>query len=289
MIEQKLLDKIQELLTTIHQKEDYQYEQIMIKTLVIEDRNRDFQAIQEILEEHGFELRHARNAEEAEQYIATYGLPNFCIVDIHLRTSEKDGIDTAKGLLSKHNFPLVFLTNHYDEQEYSKRVQQLGVPLQCFLPKNLLDNSDVFADRIMNILSDFDYWDSMPVPRIIALQSRKIGISKRGGCDFYSREEILYFEGNGDKTLIHFTDKRPTQSMSGNIGFIAFQVRKVFQNFVMIGSSYCINLEKISYLEGTTLFFESSNKEMASFINLPKDKVSQLKSELHVLRPKKRR
>lgn len=260
----------------------------MIRTLVIEDRNRDFQSMKDSLEEHGFELTHARNSEEAERYIKEQGVPNFCIMDIHLRTSEKDGIDTAKELLAQHNFPLVFLTNHYDEQEYSKRVQQLGVSLQCFLPKNLLDNSAVFVDRIMNILSDFDYWETMPVPRILALQSRKIGVSKRGGCDFYSRDDILYFEGNGDKTLIHFTDNRTTQSMSGNIGFIAFQVRKVFQNFIMIGSSYCINLEKISHLEGTTLFFESE-RGATHFISIPKDKVSDLKSELHILRPKKRR
>lgn len=260
----------------------------MIRTLVIEDRNRDFEAIQDILQEHGFELHHVRNSEEAERYIQVQGVPNFCILDIHLRTSDKDGIDTAKQLLARNNFPVVFLTNHYDEQEYSKRVQQLGVSLQCFLPKNLLDNSDVFLDRIMNILSDFDYWETMSVPRILALQNRKIGVSKRGGCTFYSRDEILYFEGNGDKTLIHFSSNRETQSMSGNIGFIAFQVRKVFQNFIMIGSSYCINLEKISHLEGTTLFFESGRDDMR-FISIPKDKVSNLKSELHILRPKKRR
>jgi len=241
--------------------------------LIVEDNAPDFLRIKNILSyedeeslpeiEKSYVLTRVVNKEQAEK-ILREKVNHFAlaIIDVRLDESDpgnKDGLSIARRILSSRtdSFPVIVMTNHYDDEEYTYEAESLGINLRYFISKDSFRrNPRVFVKRIDDAIDNFGI-DSMTALEFIANRDRKIGIQGELGSEykFFGRNEILYFTTlENTKTKVQMTNGT-CYVRSYNLGYFVTRIGNTFHNFIRIDQSYLINTELIKSIEGETLTF----------------------------------
>ena len=257
---------------------------MLIKVLLLDDDIRVFNKLQgEVLvnnDDFTFFLRYAKTKKEVFQILRDRNndfYPDICLFDINLNSKE-DGIDIAAIVLKKHQFPIIFLTNHPDEFYWDK-VSQIGIPPSHFVAKGITEDNkftiknkkhflELIENTIINSRTKIDF---------LLFSNKKIGIPTLNGnkpikYDFYRKEEILYIIGKDGVGYIYvtgrFTKKGELEpySFSTSGARIYKQLQRFYDCFLACGrrDSIIFNAEKIKSIEHggdyTSLTFEDGLK-----------------------------
>jgi len=245
----------------------------MFKIFVLEDDTFQFNRIKETVEQDGFECVRAENTEKATELLKsdTFDLG---ILDVELDQDKGNGFTVAQKIQSQKLMPIVFLTNHYDNIAYLKKANELGVPTKYFLERERLNNPQAFTDMLYEAIEGFQY----PITPLqyVAYSNRKIGIKvEREHYRFFSKDEIICLSADRGYTYIHFSN-RPKLLVTTHLGKIAGQIQRTYYNFMKLGQSHLVNIEKVISLEGKTLYLEGEVSITLSESGIKKLKAANL-------------
>ena len=155
------------------------------KILIVEDEGLIAEEIAYSLENFGYDVcGHAINGDEALDLFATKN-PNLVLLDINIKGT-LSGIDLAKVIRKKYNFPFVFLTS-YSDMETLNEVQETlpyGYIVKPFSEKNLKSN-------IQLALYKFDQEQKQGIPTFEELNAKLSNPIRKREYEIY----ILMYEG----------------------------------------------------------------------------------------------
>ncbi len=226
----------------------------MFKVFVLEDDTLQFNRIRRTISKEGFDCIRAENSTKALELLESDSF-DLGILDVELDEDKRNGFNIAQKIMRKKMMPIVFLTNHYDNIKYLKKANELGVPTEFFMERERLNNAKAFIDTIYKAIEGFQY----PITPLqyLAFSNRKIGLKVENGIyQFFGKEEIICLKADGGYTYVYFTN-RPKMIITTNIGKIATQIQRTYYNFMKLGQSHLVNLEKIKTLEGRVLKLEN--------------------------------
>ena len=89
------------------------------KILIVEDERMNAMYLEVMLKNYGYEITGTASTSESAIASVEENCPELILMDINLRNSI-DGIEVAKILRKKYNFPIIFLSG-YDDQEIMNR------------------------------------------------------------------------------------------------------------------------------------------------------------------------
>lgn len=240
----------------------------MIKLLVLDDERNELTRMERLLTRIGLEFVLVTNSADALAAMEADDAPTLGIFDIHLEGDKLTGIEVAKRILFKKKIPIIFLTNYYDSAEFAGMVVGLHKCAQNFLPKEVIENQVQFEAELQKAI------ENSGRPTV-----QKIGIrTGNGEIRFCRHDEILYVEGDGDSSILHFVSGEKF-TFSRNLGTIGWQLIAAFNHFEKLGSSYVVNLDYIRSLEDRTLYFTGKQH-----INLSEAGVKKLRDLIPVIR-----
>ncbi len=231
-----------------------------MKILLLDDDKILGQIPFKTLTKMGYEVVFVHNSMDAITALEAEIPPDICFFDIKLETEEKTGIDVAMIALRK-SIQVILFTSYAKDSIFAKQAFDAGIPTRFFIDRNQMEN-EVYLDKI---IEDAVLTYKLPVSQFEYLNyaSRKIGIRPyRAGVEqyrFIGKDDIVFIEsdpaGTG-RTLIHTPEGEGNEIHVGcAVGLVAGQIRRVFCNIIRIDQSFCVNLEKITLLEGNTLHF----------------------------------
>jgi DNA-binding LytR/AlgR family response regulator len=211
-----------------------------IKILIVEDRLIIAEGIAAKLRKHNMEVIGIfPSGEEALDSLKNQ-VPDLVLMDIQLEGA-LDGISTAKLIHEEYDIPVIYLSDFTDEATV-KRASKTFPANYLSKPFNEVDlvrainiaftNAMAGHTRPGNILRDH------------------IFIKEENAWIKVAYDDIIYLEANGSYCDVITNETKFIQSISLNHVFDQLS-RK---NFIRIHRSYAINANKITKIEGNTVF-----------------------------------
>jgi DNA-binding LytR/AlgR family response regulator len=160
--------------------------------LVVEDDFLNRRLTKKILQENGYQVLEAKNADEALK-ILHKELVDLAILDINLGDGEMDGISLGNLIQNKQKVPFIYLTAYENAKVISEAV---ATSPYSYLTKPF-KNSDLIASVELAIIKSAK--DDRPKPTILVKD-----------CEYkveLPMEDINYIESEGNYLLFH-TDKK---------------------------------------------------------------------------------
>ena len=166
--------------------------------LVVEDDFLNRRLSKKILQENGYQVLEAKNADEA-MAILNKELVDLAILDINLGDGEIDGISLGQLLQNKQRVPFIYLTAYENAKIISEAV---ATSPYSYLTKPF-KNSDLIAAVELAIIKSVN--EDRPKPTILVKDGEyKVALPM---------EDINYIESEGNYLLFH-TDKKMYKSRS---------------------------------------------------------------------------
>jgi DNA-binding LytR/AlgR family response regulator len=243
-----------------------------IKILIIEDDGIIAMDLRETLEEGGFEvIAVAPNFDKAIQIVNT-SPPDLALVDIRLKDSVRDGIDTAKQILSIHKMPIIYLTANSDRQTFlvAKETRPAAYLLKPFRADELIFQIEMAYYNFQAPLKNgFEHYDSDQIYLPLDKGHKKV-----------NRDDVLYLSAEGSYVYIFMVGREKPYLISTNLGNLAQYFMTT--NFYRLSRSLVINLRYLDRLESNHLYMAGSNEP----IRIPSSGRKELMSKLRVVRTK---
>ena len=234
-----------------------------MKALILDDEFKFRDEIAGLLREVDFETTCCQNEEEVDAFFAQARtdqslLPDVMLFDINLSRSggaRDGGIRTAAKWYPKVQKPLIIISQHFDEPEFTEQMRRHNLPTHNFLNKEDLKNPEIFIERVYYAIHQHS---REHLAEWIFRSRRKVGFTtEKGETDFIGADDIVYVEpvrNNPHHTLIYLED--------GNILEINTHLRPVgnylyfnFPNLFRLNRSLYVNLEKIHRIVDKTIYF----------------------------------
>ncbi len=166
--------------------------------LVVEDDFLNRRLSKKILQENGYQVLEAKNADEA-MAILNKELVDLAILDINLGDGEMDGISLGQLIQNKQKVPFIYLTAYENAKIISEAV---ATSPYSYLTKPF-KNSDLIAAVELAIIKSVN--EDRPKPTILVKDGEyKVALPM---------EDINYIESEGNYLLFH-TDKKMYKSRS---------------------------------------------------------------------------
>lgn len=271
------------------------------KVLILDDDWKELLVFEQAFQEsEDFELTTAVSSDEVFSLLKQGVEFDIALFDIMLEhnsdlAKEIDGIEVARMVLEEHRFPILLISKNAYEQDYVNRVKELDLQFPCLISKDLFQNNDTFLEHVNQAYSNFHSTIMPPQETIdrLAKSTRKLGIRDKGGnvIRFYTTDQILYCEAEGSYTHIIFDDENLHYMISTHKKNVLRQLHANYINFVEVGKSFIVNLEKIDFIEGQTVYFRTQNlnRKEQVHINISKGGLMSLYKEHIILNTKKRK
>lgn len=262
--------------------------------LIVEDNAANFEEIVGLLnpieendlpeEEKAYQIVRAKNKQEALGILkAEEHQFDIALLDIKLNEkdlSNKDGLIIARTIMnSPKPIPVIFITQHFDNNQYARKAEQYGIPLRYFLSKAAIgDNSYIFQKRIDDAIDNFGMGDANYDENSFK-KDRKVGIRMpRGEIKFFKSEDILYLKTfESTKTEFVFLNKEST-ILSYHLGHFVPKIRSNYPNFIRLDQSILVNIEMIDQLIGETLYFTENE-----YVRISRTAIARLRRENLIL------
>jgi DNA-binding LytR/AlgR family response regulator len=194
--------------------------------LVVEDDFLNRRLTKKVLQENGYQVLEAKNADEALA-ILDKELVDLAILDINLGDGEMDGISLGKLIQNKQKVPFIYLTAYENAKIISEAV---ATSPYSYLTKPF-KNSDLVASVELAIIKSIK--EDKPKPTILVKDGEyKVALPI---------EDINYITSEGNY-LVFNTDKKTYKYRS-----TIEQILKVLPSvsFVQIHRAYIVNKNKV--------------------------------------------
>lgn len=194
--------------------------------LLVEDDFLNRRLTKKVLQEHGYQVLEAKNAEEA-MAILHKEVIDLTILDINLGDGEMDGISLGQLIQNKQKVPFIYLTAYENAKVISEAV---ATSPYSYLTKPF-KNSDLIASIELAIIKSAK--EEKPKPKILVKDGEyKVELPM---------EDINYIESDGNYLLFH-TDKKIYKSRS-TISQIMESLPTT--KFVQTHRAFVVNKDKI--------------------------------------------
>jgi len=219
-----------------------------IKSILIDDEPRGLSSLQKLLEMHCPEvnvLQLCRRTNEAISAIEKWQ-PELIFLDIEM--PGKNGFELLEELPAI-DFEIIFVTAHDD---YTTRALHLSAVDYLLKPveENLLIEAVKRAGKRIGGKKDHQPVETFMhnMQQSGVAQKMKLCIPFSKGFQVVDIHKIMYIEGNGNYSNIHFAD-RPMICASKTI--LEYETALEDSNFVRLHKSYVVNLDHITeYIKG---------------------------------------
>ncbi len=216
------------------------------KILVIEDEVIIADNMCDTLEDLGYEtLEPAMNYTEA---IATIkdNIPDLAILDIHL-LGRRSGIDIAKTINEKYDFPFIFLTSFSDIETVNEAKKHYP---SAFLVKPF-SKEELFTS-IEIALSNFSKKSGEQINDTLIIKE-SLFIKEKGVFNKLFFKDILYIKSDHVYVEINMKDKNRFVIR----GSLSEVLSKLNNEFLRVHRSYVINTNFLQKLDQSTLKIEN--------------------------------
>jgi len=227
-----------------------------VKVLIVEDELLVAQDLKLTLENHDFEVLDILDSGEEVLHQIDELKPDLILMDIQL-AGDMDGIETADKLLEKTATPIIYLSDHVDNQTIDRA--------KATYPASYL--SKPFKAKDVLTALELAFFHVSSKPKSGTKLSDRVFIrtdSKKSEMIFY--KDILYLQA--DRAYCDIVTDDKVYPLSSNM-------RKVFDqfdnpNFLKVHRSYIINIGRITGIEGNmikmgdkhTVQMSPANREM---------------------------
>jgi len=241
-----------------------------LKILIVEDEVMTGIDIKETLENAGHTITAiARNTEEALTSLKKQ-IPDIAIIDIMLRASAFDGIQTAAELIKIQPMPIIYLTANSENDTFQRAK---GTSPAAYLLKPFRHNELALQVE----LAYHNYTSSTsanPNPAI----AEAIFLPYDKGLKKLIKQEVLYLKADGSYVKVYLLGEAMPYLFSMNLGHLAQYFAT--PNFYRLSRSLLINLNFIERIEREHLYMR--NQESA--IQIPEGNKTELIKKLAVIR-----
>lgn len=237
-----------------------------IRVLIIEDDGIIAMDLRETLEEGGYEVvAVALNFDQAIAAVKVHA-PDLALIDIRLENSTKNGIETAKEILSFHKMPIIYLTASSEQETFStaKETFPAAYLLKPFRADELKFQVDMAYHNFYSTIkemADFSGSGSVYLP-----------VNK--GYKKIDREEVLYLSADGSYVEVFLLGKELPYVISTNLGNLAQYF--MASNFYRLSRSMIINLHYLERLESNYLYMTGSKVTIRIPVSNRKDLLNKL-------------
>lgn len=242
----------------------------VLKILIVEDEVMTGVDIKETLEKAGHIITAiARNSDEAISSLNKQ-LPDIAIVDIMLRASTYDGIQTATELMKLHPMPIIYLTANSEGQTFQRAKDTFPA---AYLLKPFRHNE--LALQIE--LAYHNYKANISIsPNPVMAEAIFLPFDK--GLKKLIKQEVLYLKADGSYVKVYLKDEVNPYLFSMNLGHLAQYFST--PNFYRLSRSLLINLNCIERIERDFLYMRNHE----SSIQIPEGNKADLMKKLAVIR-----
>ncbi|RFS16535.1 response regulator [Emticicia sp. C21] len=241
-----------------------------LKILIVEDEVMTGTDIKETLEKAGHTITGiARNSEEAIVSLKKQ-LPDIGIVDVMLRGSTHDGVQTAAELVKLHPMPIIYLTANSESQTFqrAKDTSPAAYLLKPFRHNELALQIELAYHNYKATTS------ASPNP----VMAETIFLPFDKGLKKLSKQDVLYLKADGSYVKVYLINEVSPYLFSMNLGHLAQYFST--SNFYRLSRSLLINLNCIERIERDHLYMR--NQE--SPIQIPESNKTELMKKLAVIR-----
>jgi DNA-binding LytR/AlgR family response regulator len=206
--------------------------------LVVEDDFLNRRLTKKVLQENGYQVLEAKNADEALA-ILNKELVDLAILDINLGDGEMDGISLGNLIQNKQKVPFIYLTAYENAKVISEAV---ATSPYSYLTKPF-KNSDLVASVELAIIKSAK--EDKPKPTILVKD-----------CEYKVElplEEINYIESEGNYLLFH-TDKKIYKCRS-----TIEQILKVLPSlsFIQTHRAFVVNKNKVEKFNSKSVIVQN--------------------------------
>jgi DNA-binding LytR/AlgR family response regulator len=202
--------------------------------LVVEDEPLIADDIAGTLKELGYGVMGpVDNADEASALLSK-SRPNLVLLDIQIK-GNRDGIQLASEVRSKHKLPFIFITSFYDRATLDRA--KLTEP-QAYIVKPF-DDKDLIANIEMALFKH----------RKPPLSAEKFFVKEKSGMVALEACDILYAEAFDNYTKIF------TEQGSHIVSHTLKQVEEKLspKSFIRVHRSYLVNFERVTSISESTI------------------------------------
>jgi len=238
-----------------------------IKVLVVEDEMIIADTIVSALEGFGyFPLEPAITYSEAVETIEK-SRPDIGIFDIQL-SGRKTGIDLARTVNDKYNFPFLFLTSFSDKNTLNEAKE---VHPSAFLVKPF--NKEELNAAIELALYNYSLQKAKPIEALNTMLDKSIFIKKGNKHIRIKLSNIMYIKSDNVYIDLYMTD--------GNIytlrETISDYLNKLTSNFVKCHRSYIVNLKYVESVQKNSITVKNTEIPMSK--NMKEEILNKLSNE----------
>lgn len=224
--------------------------------LILDDEPRFSREMREKLENNQFSVTEVRSIEEAKAKLRTKRFDG-AIIDIQLKTElvkaeqEFAGFKFAKYLQANHNIPFIFITQNFHNEEYNKRIEEMGLRESILFSKMQIDNEGAFIASLLDAFERHFAFSEDDLSKTKTPISWRLGFYVNDGnanvhYDFFDADEVLYFVGDTQRRVDIVTNRAQSRyKYSSNLNHLVLQVEKKWSNFIRLGTGHYVNLHKI--------------------------------------------
>ncbi|RYU97361.1 response regulator [Emticicia agri] len=240
-----------------------------LNILIIEDYIITATDLKEILEKHGHRVTAiAKNHGEAIRAIERE-IPDLMLVDIILRNSAQDGIETAKDIVSNYSIPVIFLTANSESNTF-ERAKVLNPAAYLFKPfrnKELVFQIELAYNHYM-----LNKEDDNPT------RSESIFLPHKKGHQRIKKSDVLCIKADRAYVWVFVKEEKNPFMFSMNLGYLA----QFFSgnNFYQISRSYIVNLNFLHRFDSENIYLNHFNMG----IPIPQNRRNELMKRLAIVR-----
>lgn len=241
-----------------------------LNILIIEDYIITATDLKETLERHGHRVTAiAKNHGEAIKVIEKE-IPDLMLVDIILRNSAQDGIETAKDIVSNYAVPVIFLTANSEIQTF-ERAKVLKPAAYLFKP---FRNKEL----VYQIELAYEHYQSNREAEDNPSWSESIFLPHKKGHQRIRKADVLCIKAERAYVWVYVKDEKNPFMFSMNLGYLAQFFSSA--NFYQVSRSYIVNLDFLHRFDTECIYLNNCNLE----IPLPQNRRTELMKRLAVIR-----
>lgn len=241
-----------------------------LKILIVEDEIITAVDIQETLEKSGHQVTAiARNFEDAFSSLKSQ-IPDLAIIDINLRGSQMDGIQTASELLKIHAMPIIYLTGNSENQTFQRAKETLPA---AYLLKPFRHN-----ELSLQVELAYYHYKVNLKPKSDPSTSENVFLPFDKGLIKINKNDVLYLKAEGSYVNIFLVNSTDPYLFSMNLGHLAQYFAT--SNFYRLSRSILINLNHLERLERDQLYL----KNLEIPLQIPDGGRSELLKKIAVIR-----
>lgn len=223
-----------------------------ISVLIVEDQLLIAQNLKAILTDHDFKVMETAVCGEDALKVVDNSLPDLILMDIHL-AGEIDGIETAEKIRQKYNIPIIYLSDHTDNETVDRAkktfpANYLSKPFRTADLLRALEIAFVNAARPAKTTSATKLKDRIFI-RIDNQKSKMIAY-----------KDIIYLEA--DRAYSSVVTDEKEYKLSNNMRIISDQMNS--SEFIRVSRKHVVNINHITGIDGNMISLGDNHKVQMS-------------------------